>query len=126
MVRASSIIIRLTRKDFTARLREKFKKSEKINYSDFKTIALNITKDMALKRIQHKYIGNKVGGYVNGLRIKTKKYGFEILATAPHSKIIEEGISERYAKNKPFVFRDRKSTRLNSSHTDISRMPSSA
>ena len=29
-------------------------------------------------------------------------------------------------KNKGFKFKDRKSTRLNSSHTDISRMPSSA
>ena len=29
-------------------------------------------------------------------------------------------------KMKEYIFTDRKSTRLNSSHTDISRMPSSA
>ena len=33
---------------------------------------------------------------------------------------------ERGALNKLLQLRDRKSTRLNSSHTDISRMPSSA
>ena len=32
----------------------------------------------------------------------------------------------RHARDKGFLHRDRKSTRLNSSHTDISRMPSSA
>ena len=35
-------------------------------------------------------------------------------------------IAKVFDTNRPKVERDRKSTRLNSSHTDISRMPSSA
>ena len=36
------------------------------------------------------------------------------------------GLNEIKEKQETFFHRDRKSTRLNSSHTDISRMPSSA
>ena len=36
------------------------------------------------------------------------------------------GFSQRFAAGEPFLSGDRKSTRLNSSHTDSSRMPSSA
>ena len=35
-------------------------------------------------------------------------------------------VFKRYLLNAPTAWIDRKSTRLNSSHTDISRMPSSA
>ena len=49
----------------------------------------------------------------------TKKADFE--------KAVAAGIADAIAPAKGFRgYKDRKSTRLNSSHTDISRMPSSA
>ena len=41
-------------------------------------------------------------------------------------KTLNNYLQERFSRHINLVRRDRKSTRLNSSHTDISRMPSSA
>ena len=51
-----------------------------------------------------------------------------VLAILPASRLkLDESVESFYASDDPYLLaQDRKSTRLNSSHTDISRMPSSA
>ena len=73
-------------------------------------------------------------GYVNdqGLRINSldvvKHGGITKAIIAIHGiRALQSGaIGSTTIPNGGFVAQDRKSTRLNSSHTDISRMPSSA
>ena len=57
------------------------------------------------------------------------KYADVIMVLAPDTeqkKIYEESIKPNLADGKALAFADRKSTRLNSSHIPLSRMPSSA
>ena len=46
--------------------------------------------------------------------------------TVKEDSIYSEVIPESFVQNAPAIFKDRKSTRLNSSHGEQSRMPSSA
>ena len=57
--------------------------------------------------------------------LKLKPDADEALQIAALAHDIERAIGKRKVKRKDYK-EDRKSTRLNSSHTDISRMPSSA
>ena len=50
-----------------------------------------------------------------------------VTARARHKKVTDAATGYRGRRKNVFrIAKDRKSTRLNSSHTDISRMPSSA
>ena len=55
-----------------------------------------------------------------------KKQGLELLIQGFKNKVKTGDPNQEYKELIKSLYQDRKSTRLNSSHTDISRMPSSA
>ena len=54
------------------------------------------------------------------------QYPFDVPFVPTPPVVVEEMLRMANVNRDDFVMEDRKSTRLNSSHTDISRMPSSA
>lgn len=105
MVRGSRIRIVLSNRDFQKKLESRLARAENVNYKDFQRTALDITRDVALKKIKHRYLGNRVGGYVENIKVEVRKNGFDIVAKAPHSDIVENGTGPRTARSKPMVFR---------------------
>ena len=64
--------------------------------------------------------------YLNGILFVAEGKQLSLVATDGHRLAYSSATLENDVKQRQEVILDRKSTRLNSSHTDISRMPSSA
>ena len=58
--------------------------------------------------------------------VMLKEYDFSNARKNPYAKALKKQITINIDSNTIDYFKDRKSTRLNSSHTQKSRMPSSA
>jgi predicted exporter len=67
--------------------------------------------------LEHAVAEHTLGGYQSLARL---------LPSAQHQRAVEDAVRRRVGDGQPLLSEDRKSTRLNSSHRYISRMPSSA
>ena len=92
----------------------KLKNTKKSAAFDRSSLIINLFREFPNNKFSLKHLASASGGATKEGRLRTREIITELLAQGT----IEECGQEKY--------RDRKSTRLNSSHTLASRMPSSA